>query len=217
MTFTPMFEKITDHAEVAKMRLNQQFLKPVDDNENASDYFQSMVKAHADQIQEIEDCLFEMQEKMSLGFSTEVTLTQIGTLEGESRYPIDSNPVNDDDYRDNIRIRQQINASCGTVNDIIRVLKYLGFTGKYILNEGDATVFIYIQDDVSSIPLITEQLINSKSAGITMVVQFSSTIPFSWYEDTDVNGKGFADYDDTDPENPILLNPLGAGEFVSEL
>jgi hypothetical protein len=217
MTFNPMFEIIDNHAEVALSRLNQQFLKPVDDNAEGSLYFQSMIKAHADQIQEIEDCLYSMQENMSLEFSTDATLTQVGMLEGESRYPINSTYVNDTDYRANIKTRQQINASCGSINDVIRVLKYLGFTGKYTLNEGDATIFLYIQDDVSSIPLIIEQLVNSKSAGISMVIQFASTIPFSWYEDPDANGKGFADYDDTDPENPILLNPLGAGEFVREL
>ncbi len=104
--------QITDHEDRAYAMLTERFKNNVT--------MRAMLRSWARQIQDLEDCVFEILNELYLAVAVGVWLDRLGAIVGEER-----NGADDDIYRLRIRARIQLNKSNGTIPDILSILSLL--------------------------------------------------------------------------------------------
>lgn len=139
-TFTPLdSDIITDHDKRAAALLIEQF-------EN-SEKLQSFVKALTKQANEVERMFFNLKHERNISNGDGVQLDKIGELVGEPR-----NGRDDDDYRQALLLRPNINRSYGEGEMLILVLSQLVKASKIILIEQEPKTVNLFFKTTSPIP-----------------------------------------------------------------
>jgi len=90
----------------------------------------AVIGAFVDQVQDLEDALFELLQERDLNTAIGAQLDTLGAIVGEGRLG-----RNDDDYRLAIRGRILVNLSEGTPIDLLHLLEVLGEGSAVVLTE----------------------------------------------------------------------------------
>jgi hypothetical protein len=182
----PDNDMITDYPERTAALLIEQF-EPSED-------LQSFVKALSSPANEIEKVLFDLKHQRNITFGDGVQLDLIGELIGEPR-----NGKDDDDYRQALFLRPNINKSYGEGEILISVLKQLTKATEVLLLESEPKTVSLFYKSTSSVP-------NNLQESLEAVADAGVKINISYVDDGDVFG--FA------PEGGLPQQPgvIGFGE-----
>lgn len=181
--------KITTHSSDAQNRLLEQY-KGFPDTQNIIDAF-------AQQIQAIEDALYQLLTQRTIYTAVGVQLDELGSIVGISR------TTNDDDiYRLEILAKVVKNVSEGKTEDLISVYKYV--TGASIVIYQDIyPAAVFMQSDGSLLSgfanpnPVFDLVQESAPAGVevSFLGLFDSSNPFSFDGNLDT-GSGFGSVND---------------------
>lgn len=120
-------EKITDHAARSEALLVSQFAD--------SEKLHTLVRIFVEQLQAVEDALYDLLVLRALDTAIGAQLDGIGSIVGEPRYA-----RNDFDYRAGLRFRIFVNTSTGTPDTIIRYVRALNESTEITYTEPDPAV-----------------------------------------------------------------------------
>lgn len=177
-------DQITDHVDRAKRRLLMQYKdKPL---------LEGLLSALVEQLQEIEDVMFDLKDGRSIYNATGLQLDHWGDVVGRSRQGISD----DDIYRTILFIKIAENTSEGTPEDVIDIFGSMLQATRVEYSEMYPASFIMTAIGADSITGNTSDVIRAvnaaKPAGVES--QYLAAGPdesFGFDGDPDPNAKGF--------------------------
>jgi hypothetical protein len=163
---------IQQHEEIAARKLAPPFWgKP---------FVAALLAAFIEQIQELEDTLWQILELHTLAGADLPRLKVLGRIVGQPQLGFDT-----ETYRTVIQARARANRSHGTGRDLLDVLGILLGEGHYtLLNIGGAVLYLDALDDIDAAGLakVTVVLPDVRAAGVGLHFLFSPAIAdaFVW-------------------------------------
>lgn len=160
-------EKINNHVEIAKSRLNNFYVK------NSNTKFNALIESLIEPFQQLEDEGFKLLTDTILLTALGVQLDIIGLKVGEKRLG-----RNDENYRLGIFTRIAINNSGATPNSIINLIKsiaqpiYMSYSEVYPAN---ISIFLRTNIAANSLKPVLDSIV---PAGVGTTLTYSSTPPF---------------------------------------
>lgn len=136
-----------------------------------------------DQVQEIENALWDVYFYRQLDNAVDATLDMLGKIVGQLR-----NGLDDDDYRRYIRARIFSNKSNGTVEDLILIARLIlnDPTAHVVIDQEGAAAVVVRIDRIAVPETLAETLISflrtSKAAGDRLILQTSTADPSLWLQ-----------------------------------
>lgn len=177
--------KKTSHVADAPTRLVEQFKGQAN--------VEALLGVFAQQVQELEDALFEILDESTLETAVGAQLDGFGTIVGEERQG-----RTDNDYRLAIASRISLNVISGTIEQLIELITGLIFSSQTVeLTESFPAVFtIRIPDEISVDGARVSMFIQSaKPAGVRAIFWwFETAIPFGFLGDVDAFAFGTGEF-----------------------
>lgn len=137
----------------------------------------SLVKSFIDQVQALEDELWDVIVERELETADLERLKVLGKIIGQPRLTFD-----EETYRTVLKARALANVSQGRASDILAVLELLFGTGNYTLTEvGNATLLISAGEPLTGIEAAEAVLPDVRAAGVGFQLLFSDSADvFRW-------------------------------------
>jgi hypothetical protein len=176
--------KITDHNLAAKKRLLYQFKEKV--------RIEGLVDSFTDQIQEIENAIWELIDGRAVTGSAGYQLDRLGDFLGVPRFGL-----SDEDYRIQIVAKIGQNTSEGTAEDLISIFTTLARPRYIIYAENypaEVSITAVDADPIGNVLRIRAAIEKAKPAGVDITSAIvSARNVFSFDLDTDPFANGFGD------------------------
>jgi hypothetical protein len=152
-----------------------------------------LINIFADQVQEIEDTLDDVENKCDLDTAIGTQLDGLGEIVNEPRLG-----RSDIDYAAALRVRIAINDSCGEIPILLTTLDFITGATDVSLEEHVAAISFHVYG-VSSLPSNTVELMKRVMAGGIGIVDISyaSGIPFGFETDPEALGFGEGEFAST--------------------
>jgi hypothetical protein len=133
-----MTEHITDHEGIARDRLADQF--------NDKTRLLAVLDAFSEQVQAIEDALWDCIDGRTIQHATGATLDTLGEMVGQPRSVDGPDATDDEAYRALIYGRIIVNTGYGTPETVYAFLRQVGATGAWISEIATATAHVEVTD-----------------------------------------------------------------------
>ncbi len=161
MTYDP--QQISDHTDQGLAKLLEQFReKP---------YLEALLKSYLDQIQKLENAIWEVILIRGIDASEGVNLDHIGRVVGRARLGL-----GDVDYRLALKAQIRINRSSGTPEDMIDVTRLsIPTTQDFTYDEAyPATIVIEVLgQSLFTILVLLDNLVRAKKGGVRLLLETS--------------------------------------------
>jgi hypothetical protein len=196
-------EYIQDHVAQANLRLVEQDKESINLNK--------LLSAIVSPVQELEDCFQDLIYERSLTTATGVNLDNLGAIVGEKR-----NYKKDSDYRIAILSRIIINASGGTVNEIIAAIMLLyGTKNIEVSNLYPACYSIFIDQSPEKLAGIKQIISSITPAGIGDFVIIANSSEGGLFELSECSSER-VNYLTTDSQNLQVYDNATVNDFMVE-
>lgn len=167
--------KKTDHVTEAQGNFIEQF--------KGKTNLDALMAAWVQQVQDLEDALFEIRDETNIDNAVGVQLDVLGRIVG-----VDREGRTDADFRVAINARIGLNIGSGTIEEILEQIVALGATNIEFLDVYPAAFDIEINDAVTNGSEIANVVNDAKPAAVRASVTWhESTNPFLF----GVSGQGF--------------------------
>lgn len=157
--------KITDHLARGLGRLLLQYRDKLK--------LQQLLAVCIEQVQEIEDALWQLWEERKLDTAAGAQLDTLGAIVGQAREGVD-----DDTYRLRIRARIRLNRSSGTAEDVYGVMRLLVPEGATLelLNQPPAGFVLRVNDQgvpaATLVPFLVDFLEQASAGGVRGILEY---------------------------------------------
>ena len=156
----------TEHASIARSRLT--------DAGRRNEHLAALVDALAEHIQEVEDAYWQLFEERRLAVAAGAQLDVLGSIVGQSR-----NGHVDADYRTHIQARILANASSGTAEELLELVRAL-VAGSTTLTLADAPPGAFVLHagvtnlNSGLVDIIVALLRSARQAGVRGIFEYMS-------------------------------------------
>lgn len=185
-------DPITNHVDAAKERVITQFKDDV--------YFNAILEALVNQIQDAEDVITDLITKRSLTTAVGVQLDLLGGILGQPRVVGDT----DGEYRVYLLLKIARIMSEGTPEDLLNIFTQFVQADDVYLTEHFPAFFVLTAENptlLGSSAELAEILLYAKAAGVGFALVGATDNPFTF--DGDPDGAGFSS----------LADPTEGGEW----
>lgn len=158
-----LVEYVADHCERGIARLIEQYKR--------KPRIEAIVCILADEVQEVEDALWELYTRRSVSSAFGAQLDVLGLIVGRARGGLE-----DEDYRAWIKAQIRANRSSGSPTDILHILRLIfGDAADVELREWwPATFTVTLHEELTLSPAVILAILKqAKSAGVRVVLEYT--------------------------------------------
>jgi hypothetical protein len=144
----------------------------------------ALISAFTDQVQDLENALYEMILGRALPWATGVTLERIGNMVGRPRPAYGLAATDDRSYRALIYAQIVANTSYGTTEEVYSLMRLIGADQIQIIEPGNYTMVIqYAGDLLLSASDLMDVLVRATGPVELVVTQYDPSGYFGWVDD----------------------------------